>query len=68
MRDAVKSISEIQWDYTDGRARQICLRNDVSQHRTTSSMDLPGTEQYWLEFSCPSTGIRRRAIILANIL
>ena len=32
MRDAVDSTSEIQREDTQGRTRQLCLRNDVSQH------------------------------------
>ena len=36
---------------------------------TASSIDLPGTEQYLLDVSCfYNTGVRRRAIILANSL
>jgi hypothetical protein len=36
---------------------------------TAASMDLPGTEQYWLDDICSSKiGVRRLAIILASSL
>jgi hypothetical protein len=61
----LKSSERIHKDVrVNSACATTCRSND-----TTSSMDLPGTEQYWLDVSCPSnTGVRCHAIILANNL
>ena len=50
------------------RVTSACARTSRSTD-TASSMDLPGTEHYWLDVSCSSnTVVRRRAIIVASSL
>jgi hypothetical protein len=50
------------------RINSACATTSRSTN-TASSIDLPGTEQYWLDVSrFYNTGVRRRAIILPNSL